>query len=1244
MRRELIESILREAIGPRKGSDEIIDANPMNEYLCGVIVPYNTQDKVPDPDAEQTVEGADAADSNEENPEDYIASWMPSEITPKKRPSSFGIAFTLSANKPSFEICVTWGRYKDKWKDAESRTWQRESNCIIKSVMMAGDSESITLDPNGIRLDIRRFTNDKTSHMIIIKIVNEIRPNKEISYNSELTPWAIFQPSIRILLKDGTKLEPSPSMYYDDALDFLYKDKPNMARGFMCSALWRDIDFMDYLDISTTWPDYACNAGCNRFIKPDIRSEFVPMYAQPSPIMDREGLRFSAIELSEAWDPKKLDDILSILVEEYRKWIEVNKKSISDTKGSAASGLQDRLVMEQEKALNRIKSGIQILKNDENARLAFCFANKAIASQNEWKKKGGPDFVWRPFQIAFILMNIECISNPLSKDREVLDLLWIPTGGGKTEAYLALMAYAMCHRRLMEAPDQRSGAGTAVISRYTLRLLTVQQFRRTLAMVTAAELLRVKKNSAGLRGWRPKGCDILEDWIYGTSRFSCGIWVGQNITPNELRGGYGAIASLRSQKNAEKINGEPAQILNCPICDSILSIPKKGLSEGDNTIFWRVVQLTPPPKLPSGPIKPKSLEGISSLRIALLGGDTVKCDIQSKCQLEDIDIESIWNEISMSYLKNSLQLKSMRASRPGYFGLGPEPGRADGYYDFEIHCPNPDCKLNDSPYDYLEGVPLSHHSNTDGSQTSVSELICNLPGLGIPIPAYTVDEQVYCRVPTIIVGTADKIARLAFEPKAAMIFGAVEIYNAWYGYLRRAVEPFKDYMNDALNPKYCKVITELKPPYLIVQDELHLLDGPLGSMFGLYETAVDGLISGYKKGVNAKYIASTATARNASSQACRLFSRELSLFPPPGMNISDNFFVMNPDYSQGWKEDKPGRVYIGLCTPGFGPNTPMTRIWSRLLKECDDMKKDPMAIFYWTLVGYFNTLKSLGSTWALYRENIMERMTEISGSAARTLDMNRVQELSGRTNSTNLPEILQELENGINSPLQDNPDALFVTSMFGTGVDVGHLSLMLVDGQPKTTSQYIQATGRVGRQKGGIVLTFLRAGRPRDLSHYEMFTGYHHRIHLEVEPPSVSPFSAGALDRACGPVLVAYLRNLNKPRESWKRESDGNNITSKSADSDLSSFILFLEKRLGKCDVSSPSDIVNNWESQIDSWKAIAKTVSNLKFHESNSSAFDVVLGDSLHQKNKKKVVYKDTPQSLREIEDSIEFGVGYYD
>ena len=152
-----------------------------------------------------------------------------------------------------------------------------------------------------------------------------------------------------------------------------------------------------------------------------------------------------------------------------------------------------------------MRAGIGLLAADSDAWEAFRLANKAMLMQrarSDWLAAADPagppdldgDHRWRPFQIAFILLCLEGIADPHSGDRELTDLLWFPTGGGKTEAYLGLLAFTAMLRRL-RAPSH--GHGVTAIMRYTLRLLTIQQFERASLLVCCLESIRRTDSAAG---------------------------------------------------------------------------------------------------------------------------------------------------------------------------------------------------------------------------------------------------------------------------------------------------------------------------------------------------------------------------------------------------------------------------------------------------------------------------------------------------------------------------------------------------------------------------------------------------------------------------------------------------------------------------------------------------------------------------------------------------------------------------
>lgn len=1277
MREVFVNELIKEVLGPRGGAEETLHDDPYDEYLTGVIIPQRWKGEKPDEGEDATELSAGGGTSEDDLVDIEILSGISPALDPRSKIRSFGLSFRLEGKDPSMKLCVTWGRYHPD-VEKEGEEWKRESNYVIRDLKLADiDGSKYTKisayskDDGEIFLAIRKkVSGEKT--FVTVKLINDLHPDGK---NRPVTSCCLFQPSVRIKLPEGVRLISEkaevPESIEDATLQFLYRERPSLARGHMCAVFWKDVDpeqcaGKSRIDFPSIWADCASDSECRKFLAPDIRTEFVPLYAIPSPEFDWMSEYYdppvlSAYQLSEMWNDDVIDKNLSSICTAYRKWMEENNTSLNNITGDELHAAKE-IVNSQKIANERLLSGIDLIKKDRDVRLSFCFANRVIWQQNQWKKKGD-EFSWRPFQLAFFIMNIEPIFNENSNYRNVADLLWIPTGGGKTEAYLAIMAFAMALRRrkaLASSTDSiiRTGGGTAVISRYTLRLLTVQQFRRTVQMVTAAEYLRVQIDN-GKIGWRPIKCDIGDDFIYGSLRFSTGLWVGGGVTPNNLLGqGYGAIEALRGEA---KDAGEPAQLTACPACGALLSIPDGGMAEGKQTIHLVLKTDANMKSVENFFEKLDTKDGKMNVKEATVtaenhsaGHFTVSLTINCNARIDEKDFENLSHQIIEDANKNGMNLiiASFRASRPGYFPvIEPKSKNTVKEGDFEIYCPDPSCTLNKGPR-WKEGVPLN--IVPDDREKLPDNLYVRkvkspfTGGTRIPIPAYTVDEQVYRRCPTVIVGTADKIARLAFEPRAASIFGNVEKYSACYGYYRDDLWPKGQNPAGRCKEEEMSVsVTPFSPPDLIVQDELHLIDGPLGSMFGLYETIVDALCTSGSR--VPKHIASTATIKHAASQIKSLFARELFQFPPHGMKIEGNFFMRYPSSETAWNEEKPGRLYIGICAPGRGAHTPLIRMWSRILSTGKNMIHDKHADHFWTIVGYFNAIRELGGSLALYRQDIVERLRKITeSSVARDIDISKTMELSSRIDSTRLPSILKELEN-VKTPVDRNPDAIFTTSMFGTGVDIPHLSLMVVHGQPKTTSAYIQATGRVGRNYGALVLTSLRASRPRDMSHYEMFVSYHHRIYLDVEPVSVSPFSEGALRRASGPAAVAYLRNVRRPQVKWWDNNDGDAVIGVDSEKDIRQVIELFEKRFGRQPEyvkqgRTASEIENYVKSQIERWKKIAELCkTSLVFNEYvmyGDPKKDVVLGDPVHKHAGKKIVYHNAPQSLRDVEETTGFQV----
>jgi len=378
------------------------------------------------------------------------------------------------------------------------------------------------------------------------------------------------------------------------------------------------------------------------------------------------------------------------------------------------------------------------------------------------------------------------------------------------------------------------------------------------------------------------------------------------------------------------------------------------------------------------------------------------------------------------------------------------------------------------------------------------------------LPVYVIDKDIYeCR-PDIIIGTIDKFAMLAWNPEIKSLFG--------------------------LNADGERIVS---PPGVIIQDELHLISGPLGSLSGLYEVVIEELCTDYRKDVpvKPKIICSTATIRRYKEQVRALYAREnVSLFPHPGIDASDSFFSRYATDDKG--KLLPGKIYVGVCAPSLGSmQTVQVRTVASLLQapmKLLESERDP----WWTILQFFNSIRELGTSISLLQSDIPDYLKTIwqrygvKPDKARYLAL--VKELTSRLREDEIPKAIEELEVTYNSTKGKMAvDTCLASNIIEVGVDIDRLSLMIVVGQPKSTSQYIQVTGRVGRkwmERPGLVVTLYSPSKPRDKSHYEKFRTYHERLYAQVEPTSVTPFSTPVLERALHAVLAAYVRQLGNKR------------------------------------------------------------------------------------------------------------------
>jgi hypothetical protein len=401
------------------------------------------------------------------------------------------------------------------------------------------------------------------------------------------------------------------------------------------------------------------------------------------------------------------------------------------------------------------------------------------------------------------------------------------------------------------------------------------------------------------------------------------------------------------------------------------------------------------------------------------------------------------------------------------------------------------------------------------------------------LPILAVDEPIYRRLPCFLIATVDKFAAMPWTGDVGQFFGRVDRYDrdGFYGPCHTAKgQPLP--------------AGRLLPPDLIIQDELHLISGPLGTMVGLYETALDHLCS-YERGgrtARPKIVASTATVRRAESQIRALFNHHLvDIFPPPGPDRRDSFFAETHR-----TEQSNARQYLGIAAQGRSPKVVMLRVYLVLLAAAQKAylayrtRNDPdnPADPYMTLLGYFNSLRELGGARRLIEDEVENRVAGYGSrkrvSETDSLFVDRkiaydVVELTSRVSTDKVAEAKRQLSRTFHE--KDHVDVAIATNMISVGLDIVRLGLMVVFGQPKTSAEYIQATSRVGRdrERPGLVVTILNIHKPRDRSHYERFAAYHESFYRSVEATSVTPFSPRALDRGLAGTLVALARLGHAP-------------------------------------------------------------------------------------------------------------------
>jgi hypothetical protein len=868
--------------------------------------------------------------------------------------------------------------------------------------------------------------------------------------------------------------------------EFLYESKPIFSHGHGCSADWLEED------------------GTVK----KIYTNFIPEYELPgvsAVLGDINPGTFSMKYFSISKNKEEIIGRLKSLHIAYENWI--NNLALSPKLQESSFELKGKKVIEKCRLqAKRILDGIALLENNEIVFNAFCFMNQCMFLQRAitaFSKKYGAGIQcnlgeeiekdnseWRAFQIAFILLNLTGITDYSSEFRNYVDLLYFPTGGGKTEAYLGLMAFLMAYRRLTNnsSDTYNKDGGVTIILRYTLRLLTTQQRDRLTKMVVAAEFIRRKRIAK-------------HDYSLGKEPYSVGFYVGGGVTPNRFNEFIDTEEEPQRSKNT--LNKLAKQLITCPFCGRPL----------DSTHF-RV----------------------------------------------DTEEESI-----------------------------------------DIYCSDENCYF----YIYKDNP--------------------------VAIPIYLVDEQIYRKCPTVIIATVDKFAQLPWNPSCNSLFGRVDRYCPKHGFIAIG-KKHETYHQDRKN-KTKIVVESIKPffpPELIVQDELHLITGPLGTIYGAYEAAIEELctieIEGNK--ILPKYIVSTATIKNADSQIKSLYGRKnMAQFPTNGLDIKDSYFIKELPV-----EEHPFRKYCGICASGKSLKTTQLRVYAILLQKALELSEkaeyekfiDP----YYTLIGYFNSIRELGGTVRLLQDDIPKRITWIKKHYGhKNQRYFKHKEITSRMTSDRITKLLKELETSKGE--KDFLDVAIATNMISVGLDIDRLGLMCVFGQPKQSSEYIQATSRIGRSFPGLVVTIYSPYRPRDLSHYENFRSYHSHVYRYVEGTTATPFSARARDR----VLHALFISLVRLTISELSENDmAQNIIHVNNDK-IEEIIEKISARVVKVAPKLKDDVIAEIKGFIDDWKTL-KRINHLPLYYYIS---DLTKGRRLmnHYGEPSTAKEKPTLDSMREVESS---------
>jgi hypothetical protein len=1051
-RRSLVTSLRRFLVGPYQDeNEEQLQAGVTNDkgkpnirqfpsdlYHTGTLTPSGTL--IDDEEAEQERDDGDI----DTGAGDGILA-----LANASQQSAIGLTARIGKDCSSLVVKFSWGEYQliartveGEWidYDVESKTpnlelaWRRKQTAIELPLHVRELPEKGKKIELGEFEEIKAFakarrTGDTTA--ITIAIVN----TRQIEKSWTPEDRRVYQCKIELCSPEGqgiflpSQSPPNPEDYEAWNYELLYRNAGEFGIGHGCGVMWPD---SHESRVSRIWTEWLPEAE---------------VFKASASIEQLKGSKiFELATLSRYDDRQSICEELEAIPKAYLAWIAKQEEDIQQEFGDE-SGESRSLLAAAQRNLSicreqsaRISSGIAALKETDMLWRAFVLANTAMRMamiRSRPDAQGEP--AWFPFQLAFVLLSMQSTVDHTHSERELLDLIWFPTGGGKTEAYLGLSCVVMFYRRLA-ADGQESGSGTAVLTRYTLRLLTMQQFERTARVICACESVR----------------RTLDDEL-GGEPFSIGLYVGKPATPNKL--------------------GEAQELID-----------KRGAESNQTTLPTKVCP---------------------------------------------------WCSTKLKY-ENQLVQNGRLITR----------------------CTGKGCE-------FAEGIPFT-----------------------------CIDEEIYSHPPSFLVGTVDKFAQITWEPASGAILG---------------------------NPGL-----KIPPPNLIIQDELHLISDSLGSITGLYETAIDKICE--FRGAIPKIIGSTATIKRAEEQIAKLFCRAAMQFPPSGICQTDSFF---------YTEDTtiPGRLYVGIHAQGRSPKHTLPRVIALLKQFCGSIEDDDARDIFHTLVCYFNSLRELGGALVLAEDDVPRYLAALEkggylpeGSTEQSVQP--VKELTSSLSTDEINSILEELKVKISDDHEEgDPIGLVLsTNMISVGVDVDRLGAMVVNGQPKTTSEYIQASSRVGRPRGsaGLVATVYNWTRPRDRSHYEKFVGYHRAFYKHVEALTVTPFSARARDRALHSVLFAICRHTIP--ELYHQTSAGG-ILSEGVKASVEAIMEGICERIAKIDSAEAEDTRDQLTELLSAWIVEAEDESRDELYWNDWGVTRNAPPRPLMKSSEEKKGALVTPLSMRDVD-----------